>query len=486
MSGIAAPLFVFADTTQPAAESLMIVLDSSGSMWGHIEGRSKRDIAQDALGTILPRITAQGKTGLIAYGHRAEGDCNDIEVLVAPAQQTDADIKTKVSEIIPLGKTPLSAAVEQAAELMSYADTKATVILITDGLETCGADPCGLGASLASTGTDFKAHVIGFGLSEAEGQQVACLAEETGGRYVPAANAEELKSAFEEIAEKVEEPAVANVPAPQATITVRPTAEIGSSFAVSWTGPLDEEDYIDLVKRGHEATSNGALVRMDVGGSSDGDMRTAKNTGDYDVRYIWVSDQGRTVLARAPISVTDAEIAIIAPAQVGIGERFTFTWRGPGADRDVVDIVARGDQRTSKNLASASTRYGEELQIQAPATPGDYDMRYVHRAADGKSILHTVPLQVMSVRTEIAFAPMVRVGDTLRINWTGPGADRDYIDIVPRGETRTSRRSIRKNTSKGNPIELRTPEEAGDYDVRYILRAKRSHVIAVQPLRVSE
>ncbi|MFK8053742.1 MAG: hypothetical protein AB8F65_12305 [Woeseiaceae bacterium] len=63
---------------------------------------------------------------------------------------------------------------------------------------------------------------------------------------------------------------------------------------------------------------------------------------------------------------------------------------------------------------------------------------------------------------------------------------RDYIDIVPRGETRTSLRSIRRNVTTGNPVELRTPEEAGEYDVRYILRTKRSKVIAVQPLLVQE
>lgn len=484
--GAVGPHSLFADTAQPEPQNLMIVLDSSGSMWGQIDGKSKRDIAQDTLATILPRITAQGATGLIAYGHRTEGDCNDIEVLVAPAKGAEADIKTQVSGLIPLGKTPLSAAVEQAADLMSYADTKATVILVTDGLETCGANPCELGASLARNGTDFKAHVIGFGLSAAQGQQVACLAEETGGRYLPAANAEELQEAFEQIADKVEEPPVANVPPPEATITVSPTVEIGGRFAVRWTGPLANDDYIDLVKRGHAPTSNGSLVRMRVDGSSNGEMQTAKDIGDYDLRYVWVSDQGRTVLARAPISITEATIAIISPAAVGMGEQFTLTWRGPGADRDVIDIVARGNRITSKNLASAGTRQGDELSIQAPADPGEYDLRYVHRAANGKSILHVVPLEVLPVQIELAFAPTVRVGDTLRVDWKGPGANRDYIDIVPRGETRTSRRSIRQNVAAGNPVELRTPTEAGDYDLRYILRTKRSHVIAVQPLVVKE
>ena len=82
-----------------------------------------------------------------------------------------------------LGKTPLSAAVKQAAEALKYTEDKATVILITDGLETCEADPCALGKELEQSGVDFTAHVVGFGLTAEEGKQVACLAENTGGKY---------------------------------------------------------------------------------------------------------------------------------------------------------------------------------------------------------------------------------------------------------------------------------------------------------------
>ena len=83
-----------------------------------------------------------------------------------------------------LGKTPLSAAVKQAAEALRYTEDKATVVLITDGLETCNADPCALGKELEQSGVDFTAHVVGFGLTADEGRQVACLAENTGGKYV--------------------------------------------------------------------------------------------------------------------------------------------------------------------------------------------------------------------------------------------------------------------------------------------------------------
>ena len=68
-----------------------------------------------------------------------------------------------------LGKTPLTEAVRQAASTLKSTEAKATVILITDGIETCEADPCALGAELEASGVDFTAHVVGFGLTAEEG-----------------------------------------------------------------------------------------------------------------------------------------------------------------------------------------------------------------------------------------------------------------------------------------------------------------------------
>jgi Ca-activated chloride channel family protein len=117
-------------------------------------------------------------------------------LIVAPAAGTAAAITQAANALSPKGKTPISAAVRQAAESLRYTEEKATVILITDGLETCDADPCAVASELEKAGVDFTAHVVGFGLSSEEGQQVACLAENTGGRYISAGNAAALAEAL--------------------------------------------------------------------------------------------------------------------------------------------------------------------------------------------------------------------------------------------------------------------------------------------------
>lgn len=175
----------------------IIVLDGSGSMWGQIEGRPKLDIAREALAGVLQGVDPAAELGLMAYGHREKGSCEDIEVIVPPGPGTAAAITEAAAAMKFLGKTPLTEAVRRAAVELRATEAKATVILITDGIETCDADPCALGRELEASGVDFTAHVVGFGLTAEEGRTVACLAENTGGRYIEAGDAASLAEALQ-------------------------------------------------------------------------------------------------------------------------------------------------------------------------------------------------------------------------------------------------------------------------------------------------
>ena len=174
-------IFLVLALPSKAADRTIIVLDASGSMWTQIDGKSRIEIAKETVKTVVGNLPADRQVGLMVYGHRDKGSCTDIELLVAPAAGTSAAIIAATNKIGPKGKTPLSEAVKRAAEELKYTEEKATVILVTDGLETCNADPCALGAELEKSGVDFTAHVVGFGLTEAEGKKVACLATNTGG-----------------------------------------------------------------------------------------------------------------------------------------------------------------------------------------------------------------------------------------------------------------------------------------------------------------
>jgi len=185
------------------APDTIVVFDGSGSMWGQIQGRAKIEIARETLSTVLREIPEQSRVGMVAYGHREKGQCSDIETVVPVGRATNAvpNMISVANALKPKGKTPLSDAVRIAAEELRYTENAATVVLVTDGIETCNADPCALATELEEAGINFTAHVIGFGLSQQEGEQVQCLATNTGGLYLSADNAEELGDALRKTVE---------------------------------------------------------------------------------------------------------------------------------------------------------------------------------------------------------------------------------------------------------------------------------------------
>ncbi|MQX36327.1 vWA domain-containing protein [Roseospira navarrensis] len=192
----------------------MIVLDGSGSMWGQIDGTAKIEIARDAIGRMLADWPTGRHLGLMAYGHRSEGDCDDIETLIAPGPMDAAAVEAAMAGVSPRGKTPVGRSVRAAADALGDGGP-ASVIVVTDGLENCGADLCALGESLAGGNTGLRAHVIGFDIAEST-EQLACLAEATGGRYLPASDADSLNDALRQVAE----PAPAPDPEPAGPLAV--------------------------------------------------------------------------------------------------------------------------------------------------------------------------------------------------------------------------------------------------------------------------
>lgn len=191
-------------TTPVAAQQnpdIMVVFDASGSMWGQIDGRTKIEIAQDAFSDLSINWTASNtNVGLIAYGHRRKGDCGDIELISKPSSGSAERLGALVQGLTPRGKTPLSAAVRMAAQELRFTENAATVILLSDGRETCGANTCEVGAELERLGVNFTANVIGFDVNDAEARaQLQCLASNTGGQYFDASNAGELTAALDSV-----------------------------------------------------------------------------------------------------------------------------------------------------------------------------------------------------------------------------------------------------------------------------------------------
>jgi len=181
-----------AQTTQ---SSLVFVLDGSGSMWGRVDGKIKIVEAKQVMGDLLTGVPAGVEVGLVAYGHRRKGDCTDIETL-ANFGTPVSTIAEQIQKISPKGKTPITTSLQRGADLLSGKEGNATLVLVSDGIETCEGDPCALAEQLRSQGIDLVIHTVGFGVGHGAQRQLQCIAEKGGGNYYHANSGEDLRKAL--------------------------------------------------------------------------------------------------------------------------------------------------------------------------------------------------------------------------------------------------------------------------------------------------
>ncbi|MDP8996828.1 MAG: VWA domain-containing protein [Pseudomonadota bacterium] len=193
-------VFMFSFLNAAHAEDgsrVILILDASGSMRAKINGKSKIDIAKEVVGKIVSGWKPEDELGLVVYGHRKKSECSDIETLKEPGPLNANEYMAAVNAIEPKGQTPMTQAVKQAAEALQYTKKKATVILVSDGIENCNSDPCAVAEYLAKTGVELKVHTVGFGLdNQGAVAQLKCLAEKTGGTFTIANNADDLLKAL--------------------------------------------------------------------------------------------------------------------------------------------------------------------------------------------------------------------------------------------------------------------------------------------------
>ncbi len=174
----------------------MIVFDASGSMGLYRDGRPKFDIARDAAASVLPDVTGYRPTGLVTYSGEGGPACKDVVLRLRPAVASASRILAELARLRPNGATPLSDAVDLAADTLLRLKAPGMIVLVTDGLENCGQDACRLAERLKRQGNDLRIHVITFFLHGKAIESVRCLADATGGSYASTASLETLRDAL--------------------------------------------------------------------------------------------------------------------------------------------------------------------------------------------------------------------------------------------------------------------------------------------------
>jgi hypothetical protein len=184
------------------AKNIEIIFDASNSMWGQIAGEAKISIARKVLAQIINGLPDSLSVGLRVYGHRYGLNdpkaCTDTELLIPIGPIAKAPLIDMVNKIQLKGKTPLVLSVLEA--IKDFEKTaNGSVILITDGIESCGGDINSIAPAIKKSGLDLKVNIVGFYITEKEARaELETIAGSTGGIYLDAQNATELLSAVQQ------------------------------------------------------------------------------------------------------------------------------------------------------------------------------------------------------------------------------------------------------------------------------------------------
>lgn len=478
--------------TPATTEDAILILDASGSMWGQIDGVNKIVIAKDVVEGLVRSLPESQRIGLVAYGHRRKGDCSDIQML-SDVGGNRTDMIREIRGLSPKGKTPLSDSVQYAADTLNYKKKAATVILVSDGVETCAPDPCALAKSLEENGLDFTVHVIGFDVTEEERKSLSCIAEETGGEFLSADNAEELSDALSQVA--AVSPAAQQMPS---TPVERPQ-DVALKATMMLNGPDIQSGLNWLVV---PAEGGDPVFEADNAGYAEFEAVP----GDYTVTAVWTkwphqSDRyagdksgtkSFTVSANRPSVITvpiDLEIPVSLKADAAIreGEPISVTWSGPddlgayvtvnGLEDGPRDQIYFAVAQAARDKAGNKTDTNNDgvinqddlatTQIGGPSIEGEYEVRYV--LSDPRLILARVPLIVNDMPHTLSVPDSVIASTEFEVQWTGDITPGDFLTIVPKGSDDVFTNGVTARLKPGEPARLTAIAQPGDYEVRYIL-----------------
>jgi len=171
----------------PEKTRILFLLDASGSMLEQWErpNQTRWSVAKSILTKLVDSLGQNNKLELAlrVYGHRSPQEiknCKDTWLEVPFKARSHTQIIQKLAEIKPKGVTPITYSLEQAAkDFPTNSGYRNIVILITDGIESCGGDLCAMSRALQKSGVFLRPYIIGLGMRNPQSLECA-------GKYIDA------------------------------------------------------------------------------------------------------------------------------------------------------------------------------------------------------------------------------------------------------------------------------------------------------------
>ncbi|MBK7851834.1 MAG: VWA domain-containing protein [Bacteroidetes bacterium] len=181
----------------PTLTRIEFLFDASQSMYGRWQSGAKIDIARSLMNKVLDslRYIDNIELALRVYGHQKPyppQDCDDSRLEVPFSKGNISSIQQVLKNLVPKGTTPIAKSLELCGNDFPQSPSRNIIILVTDGIEECGGDPCAISQALQKKGIFLKPFVIGMGIDETWKKTFECV-----GRYFDATNEVTFKQALD-------------------------------------------------------------------------------------------------------------------------------------------------------------------------------------------------------------------------------------------------------------------------------------------------
>lgn len=186
--------------TASSKNNILFIIDSSGSMGLKIGDKTKMELAKEAINRFMTSVNSNVNIGIMVYGNKGSNSqadkaasCASAEVIAPVGSVTSSSISTYLSQINPVGWTPIGLAIKNGINAFSGKEgQKNQIIVVTDGAETCDSNPTGAASQAKSSAYAIKVDVIGFAVNATEQSALQSIATNGGGLFSVAINSDQL------------------------------------------------------------------------------------------------------------------------------------------------------------------------------------------------------------------------------------------------------------------------------------------------------
>ncbi len=205
------------NANQSNAENILFILDASDSMNDKVGGQTKLQAAKDVILKTIRTMPPNINVGLRVYGHSlgsgntmyANGFgfirnpaamCRQSQLLVPLGTNNRAQIASQLLDVQAVGKTPITYSLQEAVRYdFAGVPGKKTIILVSDGQETCSYNPCDYALDMVRNNIQIKVNTIGFVTRDRIADaQLKCIALSTKGKFYSADTAADLARSIQD------------------------------------------------------------------------------------------------------------------------------------------------------------------------------------------------------------------------------------------------------------------------------------------------